>query len=176
MLTAEKFHEILLELDAQNQLGCTYDFQERHSVGLKPFELLDVVKVISTRIPACGEHCIKYQDCKHISLFEKRKSIVKFQLTKFGSNLVEYFKTKEFTKEEIKDVIKKELKTASLYSKLELLFKDSVQISTVEIISYLLENSTIDLYTLRTSLKDILDLMDSLKIISNREGIFALNG
>ena len=171
MLTAEKLIDILMELDSQKELGCTFDFKERFFVDLKPLELLNFVTVIQTRIPACGDHCNNYSNCKWIPLFEQRKSASKFRLTKQGTNFASFLKKNASSSKEIKKIVKEELRNTPLVKISMNFLEDKSEVSIEEILSVLLENSNYSIHIFRVTLKDILDLMVSVELITVKEGL-----
>lgn len=171
MLTAQTLNEILLELDKTMEIGCTYDIKERFNVGLKPLELLDLVKSIKTRVPVCGKHCGRYQECQWMPLFDKRKSIAKFKLTTFGKKIITILKEKNHSEEELIGFFKKEFLTNSLISKILTFIKTKREITVDMLILYLLKETKYKRYTLRITLADLLDFLASIGLIATSEGI-----
>ena len=90
MLTVKNLEQMLAELIVLKDIGCTYDFKERFNVGLDSLATLAIVKVIRTKIPACGDHCNRYNNCQWISIFNKRKSKSKFKFTKQGLAIAQH--------------------------------------------------------------------------------------
>lgn len=170
MLTAKKLQIILKELVELEALGCTYDFKERYSVGLESLEALGFVKVIKSRIPQCGDHCEKYSDCKWIPYFESRKSAAKFKLTKDGLAFADIL-TSDLSADELEKIIQKEISTKQF---IDLILAQSIEASVLtieQIVNLLLKETNISLNSIRTTLKDILDLMESVKLLKFEQGV-----
>ncbi len=170
MLTAEKLPKIVAELLVLEEIGCTYDFKERFEVGLNSLEVLGLVKLIKTRIPRCGDHCTKYRDCQYIALFEKRKSKTKYRLTKEGKNLADYLSSETVTSKNIKLLLQREFSNYSFVDLILSLLMDSPEISVEKLVSSIIANTNLALYSIRTSIKDILDLLTTLEILIIDEG------
>ena len=170
MLTAKKLQTILNELVQLEELGCTYDFKERHLVGLESLEALGFVKVIKSRIPQCGDHCEQYNDCKWIPYFESRKSAAKYKLTKDGLAFVDILRD-DLSENELEKIIQKEISTKPFIDLILAQFIEVPEISVEELVNLLLTETNIGLDSIRTTLKDILDLMESVKLLKFAQGV-----
>ncbi len=170
MLTAEKLPEIIAELLVLEEIGCTYDFKERYGVGLNSLEVLGLTKLIKTRIPKCGDHCTKYRDCQYIPLFEKRKSKTKYRLTKEGKILADYLSSDAVTSANIKSLLQKEFSNYSFVDLILSLLMDNPELAIEKLVSSILETTNSTLYSIRTSIRDILDLLVSLELLVIHEG------
>lgn len=170
MLTAEKLQKIVTELLVLEEIGCTYDFKERFGVGLNSLEVLGLVKLIKTRIPKCGDHCTKYNDCQFISLFEKRKSKTKYRLTKEGKILADNLSSDGITSKNLKSMLQKEFSSYSFVDLILSLLMDYPELSIEKLVSSILETTNSTLYGIRTSIRDILDLLVSLELLAMNEG------
>ena len=170
MLDTEKVRDILLNISTTNEIGCTYDVNERFGVGLSPLEILGLVKIIRTRIPTCGDHCPKYNDCEWIALFEKRKSKSKFKLTKDGLRLLGEMSSEGISNEKIVELLQSYLMGNSTIDLILSMLIDTEFLTIEKLTSNLLKESNLKLQVIRSTIKDILDLMVSLNLISIIEG------
>jgi len=170
MLTAEKLQEIVTELLVLEEIGCTYDFKERFGVGLNSLEVLGLVKLIKTRIPKCGDHCTKYRDCQYIPLFEKRKSKTKYRLTKEGKILADFLSSDAVTSKNVNTLLQKEFSNYSFVDLILSLLMDHPELTIEKLVSSILETTNSALYNIRTSIRDILDLLVSLELLVMNEG------
>ena len=171
MLTAETLQEILLDLHKKDGLGCTYDFKERYYVGLNSLAFLNLVTLIKTRIPKCGDHCERYQDCPSIELFENRKSKTKYRLTKEGANLADFLSSDSVTMDNLKSMLQKELVNYPFVDLVVSLLMDVSELSVEKLVASIQEQTNTSLFAIRTSIRDILDLLVSIEIIGIKEGI-----
>jgi hypothetical protein len=173
MLTAIKLKTVLQELLATNEIGCTYDFIERHGLALSSLETLGYVKVIRSRIPACGDHCEKFNDCQHISLFEKRKSKSKYKLQEKGIKLLKRLDMLS-TEEDVIEEVKNELMLGELFDIIQSLLLDAPEGLTVEqLVTSTLKQTKLSLTIIRTTFKDIIDLLFSVGLLAKKEGILS---
>ena len=170
MLTAEKLLEMVTELLVLDEIGCTHDFKERFGIGLNSLAVLGLVKLIKTRIPKCGDHCTRYRDCQYISLFEKRKSKTKYRLTKEGKILAEFLSSDAVTNTNIKLILQKEVGNYSFVDLILSLLMDYPELTIEKLVSSILEMTNSTLYSIRTSIRDILDLLVSLEFLVIDEG------
>lgn len=170
MLNYQSLITIMKELLELKEIGCTYDFKERFSVGLEPLEILGFTKVIRTRIPACGDHCQRYKDCKWIPHFESRKSVAKFKLTKEGLSFSNKLILHELDDENAKSFVQDEIQSLSIIDTIMSYQMDSKELSIEKLVTKLLNDTNITLSKLRITIMDILDLMVSLELIALKEG------
>ena len=171
MFTTEKFQKIMLDLLAKDGIGCTYDFKERYDIGLNSLATLNLVKLIKTRIPKCGDHCQDYRDCKYLSLFDKRKSKTKYLLTKEGKNLATFLTSDAVSASNLTSMLQKELSNYSIVDLISSLLMDSKELTIERLVASLVKQTTMPLFEIRTSMRDILDLLVSLEIIAINEGV-----
>jgi hypothetical protein len=171
MITAITLKEILDDLSEVNEIGCTYDFRQKYGIGLASLQTLGYAKVIRSRIPACGDHCEKFNDCEFISLFEKRKSKSKFKLETSGKNLQKRLSMLS-TNEAIYEEVKNDLMNTKIYDAIQSLLIDySDGISIEQLVTAILKQKTFKLYVIRETFKDILDLLLSTHLLMIKEGI-----
>ena len=170
MLNCKTLIIIMKELLDLKEIGCTYDFKERFSVGLEPLELLGFTKVIRSKIPACGDHCKRYNGCEWIPVFESRKSAAKFRLTKEGLSFSNKLELSDFDDKSAKDFVQSEIQSISIIDTILSYLLDTNELSIEQLVTKLLNDTNIKLSILRTSLMDILDLMTSIELISIKEG------
>ena len=119
-------HKMLSELLSLKEIGCTYDFKERFEVALSTLEVLDLVKVIRTKIPACGDHC--------------ERTITDYLI---NSRIIDQISS--------------------------LLIGES-DLTKERLVTSLLKETKLSLQAIRTTIKDILDLLVSAQIIGIKEG------
>ena len=170
MLTVKKLQNILLELVSLKEIGCTYDFKERFEVAMPTLEVLDLVKVIRTKIPTCGEHCEQYNDCKWIPIFQKSKSKSKFKITKEGLALAENLSSNNIAEAELELLITNYLIGSPIVDQINSMLLDEESLTIEKFVSILLQESNLSLIAIRTTMKDILDLLVSANIIRLKEG------
>ncbi len=168
MLIANNLKDIMLELLSLNEIGCTYDFKERFNVGLNSLEVLGLVKVIRTKIPICGDHCQRYNDCEWIPIFEKKKS--KFKFTKDGLRLLEELSSEEITDSKVDEILQNYLMSIGIIDLILSMLMDNQFITMERLTSTLLKKTNLTLYVIRITTKDILDLMVTLNFITVTEG------
>ncbi len=170
MLTVQKLRKMLLELLALKEIGCTYDFKERFEVALTPLEVLGLVKVIRTKIPDCGDHCERYNNCQWIPIFQKSKSKSKFSLTKEGLALAENLSSESISDSEALAIISDYLLGLSIIDQIISLLLGAGTLSIEKLVSTLLKEINLDFLIIRTTLRDILDLLVSTGTIGIYEG------
>ncbi|MGC9780415.1 MAG: hypothetical protein HZR80_14305 [Candidatus Heimdallarchaeota archaeon] len=170
MLIANNLKDIMLELLSLNEIGCTYDFKERFNVGLNSLEVLGLVKVIRTKIPICGDHCQRYNDCEWIPIFEKKKSKSKFKFTKDGLRLLEELSSEEITDSKVDEILQNYLMSIGIIDLILSMLMDNQFITMERLTSTLLKKTNLTLYVIRITTKDILDLMVRLNFITVTEG------
>ncbi|NHJ47453.1 MAG: hypothetical protein FK733_06685 [Asgard group archaeon] len=171
MLTAEKMSQMILEIESMNNIGCTFDFKERYDVALPTLNALSLVTSIRSKIPACGDHCSRYQDCQWIPIFQKKKSKSKFKLSKTGEKLAADLANRSQSKEEIKDIILGVISKTIIVDVIQSLLMEHTNLTVERVVTEMLKQTKIYLQTIRTVLKDILDLMASLELIKFKEGL-----
>ena len=162
---------MLKELLSLKEIGCTYDFKERFEVALSALEVLDLVKVIRTKIPACGDHCERYNDCKWIPIFQKRKSKSKYKLTKEGLSLIENLSFDNLADSEIQKVIVNYLFSSRIVDQINSLLLGEPNLTIERLVTSLLKETNLSLQAIRIAIKDILDLLVSAQIIGIKEGV-----
>lgn len=170
MLTVMNLHKMLVELLSLKEIGCTYDFKERFKVALSTLEVLDLVKVIRTKIPTCGDHCERYNDCIWIPIFQKRKSKSKHKLTKDGLSLLENLSADSLTDAEIQTTITNYLINSRIVDQINSLLIGESNLTKERLVTTLLKETNLSLQAIRTTIKDILDLLVSAQIIGIKEG------
>jgi hypothetical protein len=170
MFTVKKLQKILLELVSLKEIGCTYDFKDRFEVGLHSLEVLSLTKVIRTKIPACGDHCECYNDCKWEPIFQKRKSKSKFRLTKEGLTLAENLSSDCIDDSELVSVVTTYLLGSSIVDQINSMLLGVENLSIEKLVTTLLKETNLSLQAIRTTIKDILDLLVSAKIVRIKEG------
>lgn len=164
-------NKMLKELLSLKEIGCTYDFKERFEVALSSLEVLALVKVIRTKTPACGDHCERYNDCKWIPIFQKRKSKSKYKLTKEGLSLIENLSFDNLTDSEIQKVIVNYLFSSRIVDQINSLLLREPNLTIERLVSSLLKETNLNLQAIRIAIKDILDLLVSAQIIGIKEGV-----
>ena len=164
-------NKMLKELVSLKEIGCTYDFKERFEVALSALEVLDLVKVIRTKIPACGDHCERYNDCKWIPIFQKRKSKSKYKLTKEGLSLIENLSFDNLADSEIQKVIVNYLFSSRIVDQINSLLLGEPNLTIERLVTSLLKETNLGLQAIRIAIKDILDLLVSAKLIGRKEGV-----
>ncbi len=164
-------NKMLKELVSLKEIGCTYDFKERFEVALSALEVLDLVKVIRTKIPACGDHCERYNDCKWIPIFQKRKSKSKYKLTKEGLSLIENLSFDNLADSEIQKVIVNYLFSSRIVDQINSLLLGEPNLTIERLVTSLLKETNLSLQAIRIAIKDILDLLVSAQIIGRKEGV-----
>ncbi|HUU79017.1 MAG TPA: hypothetical protein VMX55_11780 [candidate division Zixibacteria bacterium] len=169
MLTAKKLKAMLQELISLKDVGCTYDFKERFSVGLETLEVLDFVKVIRSRIPKCDDHCVRYNDCDWIPFFEERKSVAKFKLTKAGLALADMLES-NLDENSLLQLLQKEISSTQITDLILSQFLEDQELSIVQLISIIKEQSNLQLNIIRSTIRDVLDLLESLKLLKIEQG------
>ncbi|NHJ04499.1 MAG: hypothetical protein EAX90_06725 [Candidatus Heimdallarchaeota archaeon] len=170
MLTAKKLKVILQELTSLKDIGCTYDFKERFSVGLESLEVLDFVKVIRSSIPKCGDHCERYNNCDWIPFFEERKSSAKFKLTKTGLALADMLDG-TLDENSFLQLLQKEISSTQIPDLILSQFLENQELSIAQLISVIKANSNLQLNTIRSTIRDVLDLLESLKLVKIEQGM-----
>ncbi|MBN1327875.1 MAG: hypothetical protein JXA54_00250 [Candidatus Heimdallarchaeota archaeon] len=170
MLTKEMLKNMLVELLSLNELGCTFDFKDRFGVSLSTLEVLGLVKVIKSKIPVCGDHCTKYNDCQWITNFESKKSSSKYKLTKEGLELATTILAKTIDDKLAQDYIIETISQVQLIDVMRSLLLTSKEISIEYLVLVLLEQTTLSIDSIRKNAKDILNLMESLQLLQLKEG------
>lgn len=170
MLTAKKLKAMLQELISLKDIGCTYDFKDRFSVGLESLEVLDFVKVIRSRIPKCGDHCERYNDCDWIPFFEERKSVAKFKLTKTGLALADMLES-NMDENSLLRLLQREISSIQITDLILSQFLENQELSIAQLISIIKESSNLQLNTIRSTVRDVLDLLESLKLVKIEQGM-----
>ena len=170
MLTKQTLKKMLLDLLSLNEIGCTYDFKDRFHVSLKSLEVLGFVKAIRTRIPACGDHCEKFEDCKWISIYKKRKSKSKFRFTKNGLSLANFLLS-DLSDDVLVDAILEQISNTAIVEVIQSLLNNQLAISPESLVTALLDRTNIKIADIRFTTKDILDLLESLQEIKIDEGV-----
>ncbi|MBK5114529.1 MAG: hypothetical protein KGD59_13520 [Candidatus Heimdallarchaeota archaeon] len=171
MLTVKNLQKILLELFSLKEIGCTYDFKERFEVGLTSLEVLGLAKIIRTKIPTCGDHCERYNDCKWIPIFQKRKSKSKYKLTKDASSLIDTISSESISDSGVQMEISSYLISTPIVDQINSMLIGKTSLSIEQLVSALLKETNLSLQAIRTTMKDILDLLVSAQIIRIKEGI-----
>jgi hypothetical protein len=171
MLTAEKISQMILEIQSLENIGCTYDFKERFTVGLSTLHALGLVTSIRSKIPGCDSHCPRSLNCQWISIFERRKSKSKFKLSKTGEKLAADLGNNELSEEEINTLVLAAISKIAIVDVIQSLLMDHTNLTVEITVAELLKQTKVNLQTIRTALKDILDLLASLKIIKIKEGL-----
>ncbi|HUT80075.1 MAG TPA: hypothetical protein VMZ29_02645 [Candidatus Bathyarchaeia archaeon] len=174
MFTKESLKNMLIELLALNELGCTFDFRERYGVSLSTLEILGLVKVIKSKIPACGEHCEKYKDCQWTANFESKKSSSKYRLTKDGLELATNISVKTVDDRLLQDYLIEAINQIQIIDIIQSLLLTLKEISIEYLVLTLLEQTNLSINTIRLNSKDILNLMESLQLLQLKEGKIAL--
>lgn len=164
-------NKMLKELLSLKEIGCTYDFKERFEVALSALEVLDLVKVIRTKIPACGDHCERYNDCKWIPIFQKRKSKSKYKLTKEGLSLIENLSFDNLADSEIQKVIVNYLFSSRIVDQINSFLLGEPNLTIERLVTSLLKETNLSLQAIRIAIKDILDLLVSAQTIGIKEGV-----
>jgi hypothetical protein len=176
MLTAKKLSQMIIELQNLDDIGCIFDFKDRFEISFSSIEALGLVTKIQRKIPACDDHCSKSSDCQWIPIYQKRKSRSKFRLTKLGKDLAEEVANKEHSDEELKKIIHGFITKSLIIDLIQSMIFDQNNLSTEKIVTSILEQTNIKLQTIRTTLKDIFDLMENLEIIRIKEGLLSSYG
>jgi hypothetical protein len=176
MLTAKKLSQMIIELQKLDDIGCIFDFKEKFKVSFSSIETLGLVTRIQRKIPACDDHCSRSSDCQWIPIFQKRKSRSKFKLTKIGKELAEVVENKEHSDEELKKIIHGFISKSVIIDIIQSMIIDQNNLTTEIIVTSILKQTNIKLQTIRTTLKDILDLMENLEIIHIKEGLLSSYG
>jgi hypothetical protein len=176
MLTVDTLIHIILEFHELEDLGCTFDFKERFSVALATLEILGLTNRIKTKIPDCSSHCDKTNDCQWIPIYQKRKSRSKYRLTKAGKNLAAILSQYNTDKVKQRDAIYNSISNIAIVDIINSLLLDNTALTTEILISEILNQSRLQLWTLRITLQDILTLLESLEIIQRKEGLIYAYG
>ena len=172
MLTYKTMIKILQEIKEPENIACTHNFREKYGVSLVPFKALKLLRLIKTRVPDCGSHCEKYQDCKWIETFENMKSKSKYQISKEGIKILTQIKNISPEEKEIKNILQgiiTKLEIPDIIISILMDKKDGLSIELL--IRKMMYQIKISNYDIRTSLGDILDLMVSLEVIMEKEGL-----
>jgi len=169
MLTKETLLAILTEFRSKKDVACTYDFKEKFGVALAPLEVLEIAKVVKSKIPPCGQHCDRYKDCRWETIFQSRKSKSLYRLTKKGLTLASSLEDPALKEKEA--LLLAYLEETSLAQLLQSLQHKYQPISMEVLVNHFLTNSSWSLYTIRSCLRDILDLFQSLGKLEIKEGV-----
>lgn len=162
---------MLTELLSLKEIGCTYDFKERFEVALAALEVLELVKLIRTKTPVCGDHCERYNDCKWIPIFQKKKSKSKYKLTKDGLALIDNLSSSSLSESKIQAVIIGFLISSRIVDQINSLLLGESNLTIERLVTSLLQETNLSLQAIRTTIKDILDLLVSAQLIGIKEGI-----
>jgi hypothetical protein len=161
---------MLLELFSLKEIGCTYDFKERFEVALSSLEVLGLAKIIRTKIPACGDHCERYNDCKWIPIFQNSKSKSKYKLTKDGLSLIDNLSSDSMTDPEVQTEISNYIISTPIVDQINSMLVGEPNLSIEKLVTALLKETNLSLQAIRTTIKDILDLLVSAQVIRIKEG------
>ena len=173
MLTVKNLHKMLMELLSLKEIGCTYDFKERFEVALAALEVLELVKLIRTKIPVCGDHCERYNDCIWIPIFQKKKSKSKYKLTKDGLALIDNLSSSSLSESKIQEVIIGYLINSRIVDQINSMLLRESNLTIERLVTSLLQETNLSLQAIRTTIKDILDLLVSAQLIGIKEGTIA---
>lgn len=173
MITAITLKEILEDLSEVNEIGCIFDFKKKYGIVLASLQTLGYVKVIRSRIPACGDHCEKFNDCEFISLFEGRKSKSKFKIQEAGKKLANRLAMLS-TNEDIMEEVKNDLMNTEIFDTIQSLLMDYPEgISIEQLVTAILKQTTFKLGVIRETFRDVLDLMVLTQLFVEKEGILS---
>ncbi|MHA1630877.1 MAG: hypothetical protein ACTSXO_11650 [Candidatus Heimdallarchaeota archaeon] len=175
MLTKETLLAILTEFQSKKDVACTYDFKEKFGVALAPLEILGIAKVVKNKIPSCGQHCNRYENCQWIDLLQSRKSKSLYRFTKKGFVLASSLQDGILSSDEKDALLLTFLQNNSLSQLFLSLQQDRQTIQVAVLVSYLLANSSLSIYAIRSCLQDILDLFQSLGMLEIKEGAIITN-
>lgn len=174
MLNVENLINILQDLSSK-EIGCTYEIKNQFGVSLNPLEILGLVKIIRTKIPPCDDHCQLSNDCKWMPIFGKKRSKSKFRLTKDGESLLEKLTSDNLSREKMIESLQSHLMNVDIVDFILTLLMDNESVMVEQLTSRLLQEANLKLQVIRTTIKDLLDLMVSLNLISIFEGVIIKN-
>ena len=101
---------------------------------------------------------------------KKRKSKTKYRLTKEGKILADYLSSDAVTSKNINSMLQKEFINYSFVDLILSLLMDTPKLTIEKLVSSILETTNSTLYSIRTSIRDILDLLVSLELLIMHEG------